>query len=192
MIILLDNYDSFTYNLYQFLSELNQEVLVIRNDKTTSEKIEEKKPTHLVISPGPSNPDNAGISKEAIEYFSNKIPVLGVCLGHQCIANTFGANIIQSKEIMHGKIDLMRHFNHKIFRNIKSSFHATRYHSLIIDRNTLAKEFIITAETKNKIIMGIAHSALPIYGFQFHPESIGTEVGKKLLENFLRLINYEN
>tara|TARA_B100000530_G_scaffold117511_1_gene73164 strand:+ start:885 stop:1448 length:564 start_codon:yes stop_codon:yes gene_type:complete len=187
MIILLDNYDSFTYNLYQFLSELNQEVLVIRNDKTTSEKIEEKQPTHLVISPGPSNPDNAGISKEAIEYFSNKIPVLGVCLGHQCIANTFGANIIQSKEIMHGKISSISHDEKGIFKNIPNPFNAVRYHSLIIEEKTLSKDFEISARSESGTIQGIRHKSLSLEGVQFHPESIETENGKELLSNFIGL-----
>ena len=187
MIILLDNYYSFTYNLYQFLSELNQEVLVIRNDKTTSEKIEEKKPTHLVISPGPSNPDNAGISKEAIEYFSNKIPVLGVCLGHQCIANTFGANIIQSKEIMHGKISSISHDEKGIFKNIPNPFNAVRYHSLIIEEKTLSKDFEISARSESGTIQGIRHKSLSLEGVQFHPESIETENGKELLSNFIGL-----
>ena len=187
MIILMDNYDSFTYNLYQFLSELNQEVLVIRNDKTTSEKIEEKQPTHLVISPGPSNPDNAGISKEAIEYFSNKIPVLGVCLGHQCIANTFGANIIQSKEIMHGKISSISHDEKGIFKNIPNPFNAVRYHSLIIEEKTLSKDFEISARSESGTIQGIRHKSLSLEGVQFHPESIETENGKELLSNFIGL-----
>ena len=187
MIILLDNYDSFTYNLYQFLSELNQEVLVIRNDKTTSEKLEEKQPTHLVISPGPSNPDNAGISKEAIEYFSNKIPVLGVCLGHQCIANTFGANIIQSKEIMHGKISSISHDEKGIFKNIPNPFNAVRYHSLIIEEKTLSKDFEISARSESGTIQGIRHKSLSLEGVQFHPESIETENGKELLSNFIGL-----
>ena len=187
MIILLDNYDSFTYNLYQFLSELNQEVLVIRNDKTTSEKIEEKQPTHLVISRGPSNPDIAGISKEAIEYFSNKIPVLGVCLGHQCIANTFGANIIQSKEIMHGKISSISHDEKGIFKNIPNPFNAVRYHSLIIEEKTLSKDFEISARSESGTIQGIRHKSLSLEGVQFHPESIETENGKELLSNFIGL-----
>lgn len=187
MIILLDNYDSFTYNLYQFLSELNQNVLVIRNDKTTAEKIEDYSPSHLVVSPGPSNPENAGISKEAIEFFSNKIPVLGVCLGHQCIGNTYGANIVQSKEIMHGKKSSITHDEKGIFKNIPNPFNAVRYHSLIIEEATLSDDFDISARSESGIIQGIRHKKLSIEGVQFHPESIETENGKDILKNFISL-----
>ena len=141
----------------------------------------------LVISPGPSNPDNAGISKEAIEYFSNKIPVLGVCLGHQCIANTFGANIIQSKEIMHGKISSITHDEKGIFKDIPNPFNAVRYHSLIIEEKTLSKDFEISARSESGIIQGIRHKSLSLEGVQFHPESIETENGKELLNNFIGL-----
>ena len=192
MIILIDNYDSFTYNVKHYLNEIGAEVQIFRNDKITIEKIREINPKAIVISPGPCTPSESGICLELINEFKNKFPILGICLGHQSIGQAFGAKIIKCEEIMHGKIDLMKHFNHEIFKNIENSFLATRYHSLIIERNSLGKEFIITAETKNKIIMGIAHSILPIYGFQFHPESIGTEIGKKLLTNFLKLINYGN
>ena len=185
MIVLLDNYDSFTYNLYQYISELNQEVLVLRNDETTTQKIEDVNPSHLVISPGPSNPDNAGISKEVIEYFSKKIPVLGVCLGHQCIANTYGAKIIQSKEIMHGKISSIEHDEKGIFKKIPNPFKAVRYHSLIIKEDSLSEDFEISARSENGIIQGIRHKSLPLEGVQFHPESIETENGKDLLNNFI-------
>ena len=192
MILLIDNYDSFTYNVKHYFNEIGAEVLIHRNDKITIKEIEEINPKAIVLSPGPCTPNEAGICLNLIEELKNKFPILGICLGHQSIGQAFGAKIIKCEEIKHGKIDLMKHFNHDIFKNIENNFLATRYHSLIIDRNTLSKEFIITAETNNKIIMGIAHSKLPIYGFQFHPESIGTEIGKNLLANFLRLINYGN
>ena len=192
MILLIDNYDSFTYNVKHYFNEIGAEVQIHRNDKITIKEIEEINPKAIILSPGPCTPNEAGICLNLIEELKNKFPILGICLGHQSIGQAFGAKIIKCEEIKHGKIDLMKHFNHDIFKNIENNFLATRYHSLIIDRNTLSKEFIITAETNNKIIMGIAHSKLPIYGFQFHPESIGTEIGKNLLANFLRLINYEN
>jgi anthranilate synthase/aminodeoxychorismate synthase-like glutamine amidotransferase len=192
MILLIDNYDSFTYNVKHYFNEIGAEVQIHRNDKITIKEIEEINPKAILLSPGPCTPNEAGICLNLIEELKNKFPILGICLGHQSIGQAFGAKIIKCEEIKHGKIDLMKHFNHAIFNNIENNFSATRYHSLIIDRNTLSKEFIITAETNNKIIMGIAHTKLPIYGFQFHPESIGTKIGKVLLANFLRLINYGN
>tara|TARA_Y100001970_G_scaffold252961_1_gene327207 strand:- start:1906 stop:2484 length:579 start_codon:yes stop_codon:yes gene_type:complete len=192
MILLIDNYDSFTYNVKHYLNEVGAEVETYRNDAISIEDIFNLKPKAIVLSPGPCTPNEAGICLNLIEEFKNKFPILGICLGHQSIGQAFGAKIIKCKEIMHGKIDEMEHNNHEIFINIKKNFSATRYHSLVIDRNTLSSDFIITAETKNKIIMGIAHTILPIYGFQFHPESIGTNVGKTLLTNFLKLINYGN
>ena len=192
MILLIDNYDSFTYNVKHYFNEIGAEVQTYRNDKITIKEIEEINPKAIILSPGPCTPNEAGICLNLIEELKNIFPILGICLGHQSIGQAFGAKIIKCEEIKHGKIDLMKHFNHAIFNNIENNFSATRYHSLIIDRNTLSKEFIITAETNNKIIMGIAHTKLPIYGFQFHPESIGTKIGKVLLANFLRLINYGN
>ena len=192
MILLIDNYDSFTYNVKHYLNEIGAEVEIYRNDRITIKEIKEINPKAIVLSPGPCTPNEAGICLKIIENFKNTFPILGICLGHQSIGQAFGGKIIKCDEIMHGKIDLMKHFNHKIFKNIENNFLATRYHSLIIDRDTLSKDFIITAETNNKIIMGIAHSQLPIYGFQFHPESIGTEIGKDLLKNFLTLIKYGN
>ena len=192
MIILIDNYDSFTYNVKHYFNEIGAEVETYRNDKITIQKIIEINPKAIVISPGPCTPNEAGISLNLIKELKNTFPILGICLGHQSIGQAFGGKIIKCDEIMHGKIDTLKHFNHEIFKNVENYFLATRYHSLIIDRNTLSKDFIITAESKNKIIMGIAHSKLPIYGFQFHPESIGTETGKILLKNFLNLINYGN
>ena len=192
MILLVDNYDSFTYNVKHYLNEVGAKVETYRNDAISIEDIFNLQPKAIVLSPGPCTPNEAGICLDLIEEFKNKFPILGICLGHQSIGQSFGAKIIKCKEIMHGKIDEMEHNNHEIFSNIKKNFSATRYHSLVIDPNTLPKDFIITAETKNKIIMGIAHTILPIYGFQFHPESIGTEIGKTLLTNFLKLINYGN
>ena len=192
MILLIDNYDSFTYNVKHYLSEIGAKVKTFRNDKISIEEINLLEPKGIGISPGPCTPNEAGICLKIIDELKNKLPILGICLGQQCIGQAFGAKIIKCEEIMHGKIDRMIHNNHKIFNNIENNFLATRYHSLVIDRNSLSSEFIITAETEKKIIMGIAHSSLPIYGFQFHPESIGTEVGKNLLNNFLKLINYEN
>tara|TARA_B100001250_G_scaffold327128_1_gene291266 strand:+ start:115 stop:693 length:579 start_codon:yes stop_codon:yes gene_type:complete len=192
MILLIDNYDSFTYNVKHYFNEIGAEVKIYRNDKITINEIEEINPKAVVISPGPCTPNEAGICLNLIEKFKKKFPILGICLGHQSIGQAFDAKIIKCEEIMHGKIDSIKHFNHDIFKNIEHNFLATRYHSLIIDKNTLSKDFIITAETKNNIIMGIAHKKLPIYGFQFHPESIGTEIGKVLLKNFLNLINYGN
>ena len=192
MIILIDNYDSFTYNVKHYFNEIGAKVETFRNDQITIQEIIEINPKAIVLSPGPCTPNEAGISLNLIKELKTTFPILGICLGHQSIGQAFGGKIIKCNEIMHGKIDTLRHFNHEIFKNIENNFLATRYHSLIIDRNTLSKDFIITAETKNKIIMGIAHSKLPIYGFQFHPESIGTESGKILLKNFLNLINYGN
>ena len=192
MILLIDNYDSFTYNVKHYLSEVGAKVKTYRNDKISLSEINDLQPKAIVLSPGPCTPNEAGICLKLIDKFKNQFPILGICLGHQAIGQAFGANVIKCEEIMHGKIDKMKHNNHKIFKNIKNNFSATRYHSLVIDRKTLSSEFVITAETQKNIIMGIAHSSLPIYGFQFHPESIGTDVGKNLLKNFLTLINYGN
>lgn len=187
MIVLLDNYDSFTFNLFQYLSELGVEVKVIRNNETSTDQIEKLAPTHLVISPGPSNPKNAGISNEAIQYFSEKIPVLGVCLGHQCLGSSFGAKIVQANEIMHGKISNITHDERGIFKNIPNPFRAVRYHSLIIDEKSLSDEFEISARSESGIIQGIRHKKLSLEGVQFHPESIETEHGKEILNNFLKI-----
>jgi anthranilate synthase component 2 len=192
MILLIDNYDSFTYNVKHYLAEVGAQVETYRNDELSLVDINKLKPKAIVLSPGPCTPNEAGICLELIEEFKNKFPILGICLGHQSIGQAFGAKIIKCQEIMHGKIDRIKHNNHEIFCNIENNFSATRYHSLVIDRDTLSSEFLITAETEKNIIMGIAHSILPIYGFQFHPESIGTDVGKNILKNFLKLINYGN
>ena len=192
MILLIDNYDSFTYNVKHYLSEIGADVKISRNNEININEIVELNPKAIVLSPGPCTPNEAGICLELINKMKNKLPILGICLGHQSIGQAFGGDIVKCEEIMHGKIDSITHFNHKLFEGIDNIFLATRYHSLIIDRKTLNKDFTIIAETKKKIIMGIAHKSLPIYGFQFHPESIGTKVGKILLKNFLNIINYGN
>tara|TARA_B100000579_G_C22708550_1_gene793359 strand:+ start:106 stop:684 length:579 start_codon:yes stop_codon:yes gene_type:complete len=192
MIILIDNYDSFTYNVYHYLCELNCKVKVFRNDKISIKEISKMKPSGIVISPGPCTPNEAGISLDIVRNFKEKFPILGICLGHQSIGQAFGGTIVKCNEIMHGKIDNIKHFNHPLFKKINNNFEATRYHSLIIKKNSLNKEFEIIAENSKKIIMGIAHKKLPIYGLQFHPESIGTLKGKIILKNFLELIHYGN
>tara|TARA_Y100001960_G_C14343722_1_gene666097 strand:- start:88 stop:669 length:582 start_codon:yes stop_codon:yes gene_type:complete len=191
MLILIDNYDSFTYNVYHYLTELNTKVSIFRNDKISSNEIINLKPQAVVLSPGPCTPNEAGICLDLINKIKNDIPILGICLGHQSIGQAFEGSIIKCSEIMHGKIDIIQHFRHPLFKNINENFEATRYHSLIIDRKSLSSEFDIIAENDKKIIMGIAHKNLPIYGLQFHPESIGTNVGKIILKNFLDIINYE-
>ncbi len=188
MILLIDNYDSFTYNIKHYLLDLNQKVKVFRNDKISLKKISQLNPKAIVISPGPCTPNEAGISLDIISKFFSRIPILGICLGHQSIGQAFDSKIIKCNEIMHGKVDEIYHFGHPLFKNIDSVFKATRYHSLIIEKKSLSKNFIITAETKNKIIMGIAHKKYHVYGLQFHPESIGTFCGKIILNNFLNII----
>ncbi len=187
MILIIDNYDSFTYNVKHYLLDLDQNVKVFRNDNISIEKIHKLKPKSIIISPGPCTPNEAGMSLGIVSELSSKFPILGICLGHQTIGQAFGSKIIKSKEIMHGKVDTIYHFGHSMFKNVEKKFKATRYHSLIIDKKTMPKDFVITAETKNKIIMGIAHKKLPIFGLQFHPESIGTDTGKIILKNFLKL-----
>ena len=187
MILLIDNYDSFTYNLYQYLAELGESVKVYRNDKIDLKKIEKLKPEKIVISPGPGKPSSSGISCKVIERFYKEIPILGVCLGHQCIGYVFGAKITKAPQIMHGKASLIYHDGKGIFKDVKNPFLATRYHSLIIDKKTLPSNFVISASTKDGIIMGIKEKKYPLFGVQFHPESILTEEGKKILENFLKL-----
>jgi len=191
MLILIDNYDSFTYNVYHYLTELNTTVQVFRNDKISIEKIKSLRPQAIILSPGPCTPNEAGICLKLINEIKKDLPILGICLGHQSIGQAFKGRIIKCNEIMHGKIDEIKHFNHPLFKNIKKKFKATRYHSLIIERNSLSPDFDIIAENDKKIIMGIAHKKLPIYGLQFHPESIGTDNGKTILKNFLNLIKYE-
>ena len=191
MLILIDNYDSFTYNVYHYLTELNASVQIYRNDKISTKEIKSLKPQAIILSPGPCTPNEAGICLELINEVKEDFPILGICLGHQSIGQAFKGSIIKCSEIMHGKIDKIKHYNHPLFRNIEDNFKATRYHSLIIDRNSLSTDFDIIAENDKKIIMGIAHKKLPIYGLQFHPESIGTNEGRNILKNFLEIIKYE-
>ena len=185
MLLMIDNYDSFTYNLVQYLAEIGQEVKVFRNDKISVEEINKLNPQYIVISPGPCTPNEAGISLELIEAFKGKIPILGVCLGHQSIGQAFGGKIIHAQTIMHGKTSKISHNNKGVFRGIKNPFIATRYHSLVIDRESLPNCFDITAWTNDDEIMGIKHKELAIEGVQFHPESILSEHGHDLLKNFL-------
>ena len=185
MLLMIDNYDSFTYNLVQYLAEIGQEVEVVRNDKISIEEINKLNPQYIVISPGPCTPNEAGISLELIEAFKGKIPILGVCLGHQSIGQAFGGKIIHAQTIMHGKTSKIFHNNNGVFRDIKDPFIATRYHSLVIEKQTLPNCFDITAWTDDNEIMGIKHKELAIEGVQFHPESILSEHGHDLLKNFL-------
>jgi para-aminobenzoate synthetase component 2 len=185
MILLIDNYDSFTYNLYHYLGELGAQVTVFRNDKITLEEIEALRPEKIVISPGPCTPKQAGISCQVIRRFGEKIPILGVCLGHQCIGAAFGAEIVRAPSIMHGKLSEVIHDERTIFRSLKNPFAAMRYHSLVIKPESLAGELSVSARTADDVIMGIRHKTFPIEGVQFHPESILTDEGKKLLKNFL-------
>ena len=188
-ILLIDNYDSFTFNLYHYLSSLKTNVDVIRNDKINDKEILKKKYDKIVISPGPGNPDQAGSCLKIVKYFYKTIPILGVCLGHQIIGQVFGSKIIQSKKIMHGKTSIIKSKKIGILKNIPTKFEATRYHSLVIDKKTISKDLIITAETADGIIMGVQHKKYNIHGVQFHPESIKTPIGLKILKNF---INYKN
>jgi len=185
-ILLIDNYDSFTYNLFHYLSTLKCKVEVYRNDKIKIDKIKKNKYQKIVISPGPGYPYQAGACIKIVKHFHKTIPILGVCLGHQIIGQVFKSKIIGAKKIMHGKTSRIKHNGKGIFKGIKKVITATRYHSLIIDRNTLNKELIITAETFDKVIMGIMHKKYNVHGVQFHPESIKTPEGIKLLKNFLK------
>ena len=185
-VLLIDNYDSFTYNLFHYISKFKIKVDVKRNDKINSKTIIKKKYNKIVISPGPGNPDQAGNCLKIVKDVYKHIPILGVCLGHQIIAQVFGGKIIQAKNLMHGKVSKIKHKKEGLFTNIANNFKATRYHSLIVDRKRFPKKLIITAETKNKTIMGLMHKDYNIHGFQFHPESISTRVGMKLIENFIK------
>ena len=185
MIVLIDNYDSFTYNLVQYFGEIDPDVRVFRNDAITVEGIAELAPTHVVISPGPCTPTEAGISVEVIEKLAGKFPILGVCLGHQSIGQAFGGDIVRADNIMHGKVSKIRHTGVGLFSGVPSPFTATRYHSLIIKRDTCPDCLDITAETEAGEIMAVQHKELPVHGVQFHPESILTEHGKTLIKNFL-------
>jgi len=185
MLLVIDNYDSFTYNLVQYLGEMGADIEVYRNDQITLNKIKRLKPRKIVISPGPCTPKEAGISNEVIREFSGKVPLLGVCLGHQCLGYTFGGKVIVAKRIMHGKTSLIHHDQKTIFSGLENPFLATRYHSLLVERKSLPSVLEITAWTKEGEIMGLKHKKHPTWGVQFHPESILTQEGKKLLRNFL-------
>src|SRR3989338_5970109 len=185
MLLMIDNYDSFTYNLVQYLCELGEKVVVYRNDKITMAKIKKLKPKRIVISPGPGTPEESGISNELIRQLSGKLPILGVCLGHQCIGSVFGGKVSRAKKIMHGKISEIYHHKKDLFKGIDNPFPATRYHSLLVQHNQFPKMLEITAWTKDKEIMGLRHKTHPTFGVQFHPESILTTSGKQILKNFL-------
>ncbi len=193
MLLMIDNYDSFTYNLVQYFAELGQQVLVYRNDEITLAEIEQLAPTGLVISPGPCSPDQAGISLQAIRYFAGKLPILGVCLGHQAIAQAFGGRIIRARQVMHGKNSPLRHQQQALFQGLNNPLSVTRYHSLVVEIASLPTDFDILAWTETTDgqmdeIMGLAHRQLPLWGVQFHPEAILTEQGHQLLANFLTLL----
>ncbi|WP_020676962.1 anthranilate synthase component II [Geopsychrobacter electrodiphilus] len=187
MLLMIDNYDSFTYNLVQYFMELGEEVLVVRNDKLDIADIERLAPQHLVISPGPCTPNEAGISVPAIQHFAGKIPLLGICLGHQSITAAFGGKVVRADRLMHGKTSMIEHDGRGIFSGVDNPFIATRYHSLIAERTSLPACLRVTAWTDDEVIMALEHRALPIWGVQFHPESILTTSGMQLLANFLKL-----
>ena len=187
MILMIDNYDSFTYNLVQYLSELGEELVVYRNDKIRLKDIEGLRPSRIVISPGPGRPREAGISINVIKRFSGRIPILGVCLGHQCIAEAFGGKVVPARKLMHGKTSMIYHAKRGIFKGIANPFEATRYHSLIVQKKSLPSSLQVTAWTKDKEIMALKHRRLQVWGVQFHPESILTKDGKKLLRNFINI-----
>ena len=189
MILLIDNYDSFTYNLVHYVSELGTEVIVRRNDKITVQQALDLNPSGVLISPGPCDPDKAGICLDLVGAVSlSKIPLLGVCLGHQTIGQYFGGKIIKCHEVVHGKMGIIKHENSQLFKGLPSPIEATRYHSLIVERSTLPDELTVTAETEDGVIMGLSHKNLPIHGVQFHPESIASQYGHELLKNFINIL----
>ncbi|MAS93322.1 MAG: anthranilate/aminodeoxychorismate synthase component II [Verrucomicrobiales bacterium] len=187
MLLVIDNYDSFTYNLVQYFGELGADMEIFRNDQITLDEIREKAPERICVSPGPCTPTEAGISCDVIREFGESIPLLGVCLGHQCIGEVFGGDVVRAERLMHGKTSPVQHNGEGLFKGLESPFEATRYHSLIVKRDTFPADLEITAETAEGEIMGLRHKTFPIYGVQFHPESILTGVGKNLLKNFLEL-----
>ena len=187
MILMIDNYDSFTYNLVQYLGELGQKLTVKRNDQTTLAAVKRMKPSSIVISPGPGRPEDAGISMEIIRDLGMKVPVLGVCLGHQCIGQVFGGEVVRAQRPMHGKVSKIYHQKNGVFQKLPNPFEATRYHSLVVRKQGLPGVLEITAWTQEQEIMGLRHKDYPVYGVQFHPESIFTHAGKDLLKNFLAL-----
>lgn len=188
MILLVDNYDSFTYNLYQYMGIFHRDIQVVRNDKITVEEIQKLQPERIVLSPGPKSPADAGICMDVVQEFYDKVPILGICLGHQSIGAAFGAEIIHAKELMHGKQSRITHSGRGIFQGIPSPVRVARYHSLAVDEKTLSPDFEILARTDDGEIMAMEHKKYPVIGIQFHPESVFTEHGKKMIENFL---NYE-
>lgn len=185
VIVLIDNYDSFTYNLVHYVKELDR-VEVYRNDKVTVHDLEQIKPTAILISPGPGTPDDAGVSLSAIHHFKGKVPILGVCLGHQAIAQVFGGRVIRAKEVIHGKTSLVYHDQQSIFTDLPTPFSAMRYHSLVVQQKSFPKELMVTARTKDGDIMALRHRRLPIEGVQFHPESILSEYGREIIRNFIQ------
>jgi anthranilate synthase/aminodeoxychorismate synthase-like glutamine amidotransferase len=187
MILIIDNYDSFTYNLVQYLGELGARMEVRRNDRITVPAIRKMRPGRILISPGPGRPKDAGVSEAVIAAFGKTVPVLGVCLGHQAIGEVFGGRIVGAKSLMHGKTSMIYHGGKGLFKGLKNPFEATRYHSLVVERKSFPKALRITAETKDGEVMGLEHASYPVYGVQFHPESILTLEGKKLLKNFLEI-----
>lgn len=189
MILLIDNYDSFTFNLYQYLSELGSEVTTVRNDKISLVQIEQMAPDGIVLSPGPGRPEQAGICVEVIRRFAPEIPILGICLGHQAIGYAYGGSVVRAKKIMHGKVSKMKHSESMLFKNLAQNVEVMRYHSLVIERNTVPAEIdVLAASIDDYEIMAIKHKRFPVYGLQFHPESIGTNSGKHILKNFLEEI----
>lgn len=185
MILIIDNYDSFTYNLVQYLGEMNVKMNIVRNDKISLDQIHSMRPDAIVISPGPCTPKEAGISVPLVKEFYKKIPILGVCLGHQSIGEAFGGNVVKAPTVVHGKTSVVVHQGKGIFQSLPNHFLATRYHSLVIDPSTMPKDLLVTAKTPDGVVMGVQHMHYPIFGVQFHPESIATEHGKMLLRNFI-------
>ena len=186
MLLMIDNYDSFTFNLVQYFGELGAQVKVFRNDELDVEKIEALAPSHIVISPGPCTPNEAGITLETIERLAGRVPILGVCLGHQAIGQAFGGKVVRAKQVMHGKVSRIRHDGRGVFAQLENDFVATRYHSLVVERETLPGCLEISAHSEDGEIMGLRHRSLAVEGVQFHPEALLTEHGHKLLENFIR------
>jgi len=187
MILVIDNYDSFTYNLVQYIGTINSDVKVVRNDQFELNEIEKWNPTHIVVSPGPGRPEDAGHSIDVINQFGSITPILGVCLGHQAITVSYGGSVIHSSEIVHGKTDHIHHIGSDLFKGVNDSFTATRYHSLVAEKDSLPQELRITAQLDNGLIMGVEHETHPVFGVQFHPESIATESGMEIIRNFLKM-----